>query len=112
MSDSRDSKSFRVFRAAPDGAAEVVEGHGESSNAPLADMALSTHVLSLNAIALMHLGVVEDPDGQVARSREAARQIIDTLTMLRVKTKGNLTADESRLLDTVLYDLRMHYVRK
>jgi hypothetical protein len=41
----------------------------------------------------------------------AARQLIDTLVMLDVKTEGNLTSDEQRLLRDILTELRMTYVR-
>ncbi|MBU3958984.1 MAG: DUF1844 domain-containing protein, partial [Candidatus Omnitrophica bacterium] len=38
--------------------------------------------------------------------------IIDTLEMLQQKTKGNLTSEETKLLENVLYELRMQYVSK
>lgn len=84
-----------------------------SDGADLTDRALramtfSTHIVSLNAMALMHLGHIED--AEVSPDREAARHVIDTLSMLREKTQGNLTPDEGRLLDSVLYDLRMKFV--
>jgi hypothetical protein len=41
-----------------------------------------------------------------------AKQIIDTLGMLQEKTRGNLDADEDRLLKNLLYDLRLRYVQK
>ena len=41
-----------------------------------------------------------------------AKQIIDTLGMMEEKTRGNLDADEERLLKSVLYDLRMRFVQK
>jgi hypothetical protein len=40
-----------------------------------------------------------------------AKQTIDLLGMLREKTKGNLTPDEEKLFENLLYDLRMRYVR-
>ena len=39
-----------------------------------------------------------------------ARQTIDLLGVLQEKTKGNLDGDEERLLDQVLYDLRLRFV--
>lgn len=41
-----------------------------------------------------------------------ARFLIDTIGMLREKTKGNLNKDESSLLENVLYELRMQYIAK
>ena len=40
-----------------------------------------------------------------------ARQSIDTLELLQDKTRGNLDQEESKLLQSVLYELRMEYVR-
>jgi hypothetical protein len=68
--------------------------------------------ISLGHSALYHLGLVPDPQTGLKGSREVAlaRQSIDTLEMLELKTRGNLTADEARLLEELLYDLRMRFV--
>jgi hypothetical protein len=41
-----------------------------------------------------------------------AQEIIDILTMLEGKTKGNLTPDEEALLEEMLYTLRVKFVEK
>ena len=62
--------------------------------------------------ALIALGEMENPiDGSRARDLEAAKFSIDLLQVLSDKTKGNLTEDEEKLLDSALYDLRMRYVQ-
>jgi hypothetical protein len=72
----------------------------------------STFVLSLSTSALCHLGLVEDP--QTGRKGEAdlplASQTIDTLAVLEEKTRGNLDDEERRLLESLLYELRMRFV--
>lgn len=73
----------------------------------------STLVLSLSQTALVHLGEAKDPDEPEApaqRNLPLARQTIDMLGMLQEKTKGNLTGSEERLIDQVLYDLRVRFV--
>jgi hypothetical protein len=71
-----------------------------------------TFLLSLHAGAMIHLGLVPNPaDQQVRVELELARENIDLLEVLQQKTKGNLTLDESRLLDNVLYELRMLYLQ-
>jgi hypothetical protein len=40
-----------------------------------------------------------------------AKQTIDLIAMLMEKTKGNLTPEEEKLMEQILYDLRMRYVR-
>ena len=77
----------------------------------------TTLVLSLSQTALVHLGEATHPDASGRPSQPAsdedlllARQTIDLLGVLQEKTKGNLTGDEERLLDQILYDLRMRFV--
>lgn len=79
----------------------------------LPEINFATFVVSLNSSALMALGLVEDPiSKQKAKNIELAKQTIDILGMLKEKTKGNLTSDEENMLKSVLYDLRMLYVKE
>ncbi|WP_022853113.1 DUF1844 domain-containing protein [Thermodesulfatator atlanticus] len=72
----------------------------------------SMFILSLNTSALVHLGELPDPHSQQKKKDLAlARQTIDILDMLKEKTRGNLTREEEKLLDTILYELRMIYLR-
>jgi hypothetical protein len=73
----------------------------------------STFVASLNASALLHLGIIEDPtSGTKAKSLPMAKQTIDILSMLKEKTTGNLSEEEENLLTNILYDLRIMYVKE
>jgi len=60
----------------------------------------------------IYLGDMELPDGQSAENLEMARLYIDLLDVLRQKTAGNLTAQESAFLEDLLYRLRVRYVQK
>ena len=72
----------------------------------------STLVLSLATSAMVHLGFVPESEGGTAeKNLPLAHQTIDTLELLQEKTRGNLTDDESKLLQSVLYELRMSYVK-
>lgn len=71
-----------------------------------------TFLVSLYHSALVHLGEVAEDGEKVAVDRAMARQSIDILGMLCEKTKGNLTPDEEKLLQSMLYDLRMKYLEK
>ncbi len=85
----------------------------QTSDAPLPELNFSTFVISLNASALVHLGAIADPvSGQTTKNLAMGKQTIDILGMLEEKTKGNLTSDEEKLLQSVLYDLRIIYVRE
>ena len=79
----------------------------------LPELNFSTFVISLNASALVHLGVIDDPaTGQKSKNLTMAKQTIDTLSMLEKKTQGNLSQDEQDMLQNILYDLRIIYVRE
>lgn len=70
-----------------------------------------TFVLSMATSALAHLhGIDEQGNHTQPSNLPLARQGIDILALLQQKTKGNLTGEEERLLDHVLYDLRLQYV--
>ena len=67
-------------------------------------------VRSLGTTAYAALGLVPDASGSRRRDPAVARQMIDWLSVLEQKTRGNLTFEESDLLARVLYELRMAYV--
>jgi len=78
---------------------------------PAPEINFSTFVISLSTQALMHLGEIANPlNGKVETDVPVAKQMIDILGMLRDKTRGNLNASEDRLMEDILYDLRMRYV--
>ncbi len=60
----------------------------------------------------LYLGDAQTADGQSHENLDAARLHIDLLDVLREKTAGNLSAEESGILEDVLYRLRMRYVQK
>ena len=70
-------------------------------------------VVSFQVGALQHLGKLVNPHtGKSERNLEAAAASIDMLDMLAEKTRGNLTADESRLLGETLSLLKLNYVEE
>ena len=63
--------------------------------------------------ALVHLGELEEPGQTKAEvNLDAARQMIDIIDLLRVKTRGNLTPQEEQHVEKALFDLRLLYVQK
>ena len=84
----------------------------DESKAPSLDF--NALVLSLGSSAIVHLGEAPDPTtGQKAASPALplAQQSIDLIAMLQEKTRGNLTAEEARFIENMLFDLRMLYVQ-
>ena len=78
---------------------------------PQADFSFFVTTLALQASIAM--GIMENPaDGKKEENLAQARFLIDTVVLLREKTKGNLTSEESALLENVLYELRVQYIAK
>ena len=80
---------------------------------PLPEINFTNFIFSLSTSALIQLGEIQDPltQQQQAKNLPLAKQTIDLIGMLKEKTKGNLTPDEERLIESALYDLRMRYVK-
>ncbi len=104
-SSERKSEKKETTRTAPEG-----EKIKESQ---LPEMNFPTFIMSMNASALVHLGIIEDPtSGKKESNLPLAKQTIDILTMLEEKTRGNLSDDEGKMLKSILYDLRIIYVKE
>jgi hypothetical protein len=72
-----------------------------------------SYVLSYYTQSLVLLGEVPNPyTNKKEEDLEAARHTVDILDMLKDKTRGNLSADEAQLLDSVLYEVRLKYMAK
>ncbi len=84
-----------------------------SGAGPMPKVTFTTFILSLASSGLVHLGEVPEPEtGATQENLLMAEHTIDILTMLHDKTRASLDAEESRLLEGLLYELRMKYVLK
>ena len=74
-------------------------------------VSFSSFVFSLGTSALMLMGESLDPQQPtVPVNLPQAKEIIDILSILETKTKGNLSSEETSVLGDMLYTLRMKYV--
>ena len=77
----------------------------------LPEAGFETLVSFLGTTAMFQLGLVTGPSGErIPADLTNARHTVDMLEVLEQKTRGNLTSDEARLLEDVLYELRMAFV--
>jgi hypothetical protein len=80
---------------------------------PFPEINFTGFIFSLSTTAMYHFGDFPDPVTKEAkRNLPAAKQTIDILTLLKTKTEGNLDEDEKQLLDGILYELRMRFVKE
>jgi Domain of unknown function (DUF1844) len=75
-------------------------------------ISFTAFVLSLAHTAAVHFGDIPDPVSgqQTPANLAAAQQMIDILSLLEQKTRGNLTVEERQFLEQILYELRLRYV--
>jgi hypothetical protein len=73
-----------------------------SNNVPHPKIDLTTFFLSIASAAYMG----------VESNLEITKQNIDLLELMQEKTKGNRTTEEDRLVDQLLFELRLHFVEK
>jgi hypothetical protein len=77
---------------------------------PAADPRFNDFILLQAQNAGLFLGQLPNPvTGERNVNLPAAKSVIDSLEMLELKTDGNLTAEEERLLSTALANLRPLY---
>jgi 3-oxoacyl-ACP reductase-like protein len=96
---------------APRAAAAASASQGPAP-APQGGPDLQGLFIMLASSALVNLGEAADPEtGERVLDLEQAKEAIDLLSLLRVKTEGNRTDQESHLLEEMLYDLQLRFVR-
>lgn len=85
----------------------------EEDTTPLPEINFASFILSLHTSVLFHFGDLKDPANEkTMRNLPAAKQTIDLIRMLQEKTKGNLDEYEKKLIEEVLFELRMRYVKE
>jgi len=83
-----------------------------TQQSPLPEIDFASFILSLSTSALVQLGEIQDPFTQkTTKNLPLAKQTIDLIGMMGEKTKGNLSPEEEKVIEYVLYDLRMRYVK-
>ncbi len=76
-------------------------------------LSFSSFLMSLATQALMQMGEMEPPGGiRLPPDFDAAKQTIEVIGMLAIKTKGNLDPEEQRLLAEVLHSIRLTFVQR
>jgi len=85
----------------------------KNTEMPLPEINFPALIFSLSSTALFHLGELPDPQThEKKKDIPLAKHAIDTIAMLKEKTKGNLTGEEEKFIETVLADLRLRYVKE
>jgi hypothetical protein len=104
-------KEEAVKGAQPTAAQGPPAGPADLADVELPPASLEMLLTTLGTEALMAMGQLPHPvTGQRHPVPNQARYLIDTIEVLRDKTKGNLTSDEQQLIDNLLHQLRMVFV--
>ena len=80
---------------------------------PDSGISFAQFILSLGTTAAVHFGDLPDPmtGDRGETNLAAAAQMIELIGMLQEKTRGNLEPAEAKLVEDLLYDLRMRFVQ-
>ncbi len=94
--------------------ATLIQGEPKAAQAPPPlEVNFSSFMLSLATSALIQIGDMADPaTNKQEKDLTSAKQTIDIIIMLKEKTAGNLSLEEQRLVESLLYDLRLRFVRQ
>lgn len=93
--------------------AEEIEKERKLKTQPPVPASFAVLISSLATQAAISLGDIPNPlTGKTEVNLGEARFHIDLLEVLQEKTKGNLTPEEAKGLETILFDLRMRFVEK
>ncbi|HEV3485123.1 MAG TPA: DUF1844 domain-containing protein [Vicinamibacterales bacterium] len=76
------------------------------------NITFASFIVSLATTAAIHFGDIEDPNTRTRGEPNlaAAKQMIDLIAILQEKTAGNLSEPEAKLVEDLLYELRLRYV--
>jgi len=108
---SDTSEASPAAAQSPEPGVQKTAPAAQQDHEPLPEINFSAFVISLSTQALMHLGEIANPISEkVEVDVPVAKQMIDIIAMLVDKTQGNLNASENRLMEEILFDLRMKYV--
>lgn len=115
VKDKRHSKKSEdeIKEEETTAAAEETADKADSDEPDLRDVPIdfSTFVLSLTSSAFYNLGDIADPHtGEKKVDLTAVKQTIEILLILKEKTKGNLSEEETKLLEQLIYELQMKFV--
>ena len=106
-------ESPRTSAADSSGVIDDLKASNEAPPGTGAKIDFPSYILSYYTQGLVLLGEVPNPyTNKKEEDREGARHTVDILSMLEEKTKGNLSKEESQLLEGVLYELRMKFMAK
>jgi hypothetical protein len=109
-------KRGRSDEAKQDQKSESYQTNGTGESSPymqegFPEIDFSTLIMSFASAAMISIGNVPDPvTGGINKNLPLAQQNISIISLLKEKTKGNLSKEEEALIDNILYELRLSYI--
>lgn len=110
---AKDDPSRDAPERPPEQGEDFSRDDEETGDDFLTEVNFYNFVLSMSTTAMFHFGDFPDPATKTtARNLPAAKHTIDILSMLKDKTAGNLVEQEKKLLEGILFELKMRYIRE
>ncbi len=112
MPEEKDNSEKKIDEKWKEAVEQEAKSRPEESLADF-EVDFNNFITSLGLQAMIFLGEIPNPATQKTEENiPQAKFIIDTLLMLREKTKNNLNAEEAKLLNNFIYELQMKFVEK
>ncbi len=109
--DRRASSGAGDEPATRSGAGFVMKEKAEAEAVQPGQIDFSTLIFSLATGALIHMGLAPDPvTKRTEKNLDLAKQNIEILSILKEKTKGNLSPEEAKMLESLLAETQLRYV--
>ncbi|MEM7403605.1 MAG: DUF1844 domain-containing protein [Myxococcota bacterium] len=109
---AEDNKAAAAGEASGDAASSGNQQQPDARNGERPPITFELFMQSLGQQAMMAMGLLPWPEsGLVKVDLQRAREMIDVIGLLHDKTKGNLTANEQKLCETLVYQLRVTFVQ-
>lgn len=114
MEEEKSKKVDKEWKNKVEGEKIEKKGEGEESEEPkLPPANFNTFITSMAMQTYLFLGEISNPiTNKKETNLEQAKYTIDILLVMKEKTKGNLSSEEDKLLEDILADLQMRYVKK
>ncbi|MCL4532837.1 MAG: DUF1844 domain-containing protein [Deltaproteobacteria bacterium] len=116
IEEAKNAEEAKPAEKVNENTARTADSEKKAADETAADMPdfeadFAAFVYSLNTQALLFMGKIPNPiSKKYEKDLGTAKYLIDTIDMLSKKTKGNLDENEAKLIENILYDLRMAYI--
>lgn len=108
-----DEKEKKVDESWKEAVQKEKQAEAQKKDIPIPEANFSFFITTLAMQVAISMGEIPNPiTNKKEENLDQAKYLIDTIDMLKEKTKNNLTKEEQELLESLLYDFHLKFVQK